>query len=546
MAYPRAYASSGMAIFSTRAGRHCQRRHIPGMSLVIRSDPNDDRDTMAARLQSQFPAICRNIITFDHRDGDYVSDYFDDYDQQVQGTEFLRAVLVHIAQSNAMRAREVQDLLSRWMATNTEAFALLGPEHLVEHVFTREDIEQYEMGLLEETLRQIQHAAALRDEVSLQEQYQPVLHEARGSIFSQAPMFTNIPPQQPHISNPRVTSNQEKSQVRQRQGPARQIPPFMNQFPIPRGRYPQQRLTPSTEVLENIHPGSTNRGDFHSDPTMNTFNLPHIDYNVAIPSQGLSGPFSYASLPRVSLSERQRVHNPGAQPRGKKNPAKKSSDDARKAVHGGSSRRHSSICRSSDYFGVPHLAESPTYIDTLPEDQVSNLQIGPAFWGGVHVSGPMTNALLDQAEGVMVQDGPLRVADSDHGPQRPHRPTQAQGSNLQTLDPHICGRQTPNVHLASQDLVNLTANDDRWPRHPFEGDHGQLQPEQALIHIETRASQRMEPEYLIGNRIYVGNIPIAFNRAMIEGLLKPCRGLQSFVGPRIKSQKSNVYTYVFA
>lgn len=137
------------------------------MSLVIRSDPNDDRDTMAARLQAQFPAICRNITTFDHRDDSYVYDYFDEYDQQLQGQDFLRSVLLHIAQSNAIRAREVQDLLSRWMATNAEAFALLGPEHLVEHVFTKEDIEQYEMGLLEETLILLQHAAAFQNEVRL-------------------------------------------------------------------------------------------------------------------------------------------------------------------------------------------------------------------------------------------------------------------------------------------------------------------------------------------------------------------------------------------
>lgn len=529
MAHHQAYTSSGMAIFSTRAGQHCQRRRIPGMSLVIRSDPNDDRDTMAAKLQAQFPTICRNITTFGHRGDAYVNDYFDEYDQQLQGQGFLRAVLLHIAHSNATRAREVQDLSSRWMATNTDAFALLGPEHLVEHVFTKEDIEQYEMGLLVETLILLQHAAAFQNAVRLQEQHQPVLHEYGESVLSREPNLTKISSQRPALPTSRV------------------IPPPVNRYPTPQGRYPQQRLTSSTEVLEHTNLGSTNRGDFHSDSTTNTFNSPYMNYNMAIPSLGLPGPFSYGSLPRVSLSERQRNYNSIAQPKGKKNPAKKSTDDARKAGQGGSSRRQSSKRRISENFGVLHLVESPPSINPLREDQFTLMQIGPAFQGGVRSGHTVTDS-LGRPEGVMLQDGPLRIADSGQGPQytEPHHSTQAHEFNMHTLDPHAFGRQTPNTQPALQDPVNLAASDGVGPRHPSEADHGQLQHQQASKYNETRASKWVEREYLRGNKIWVGNIPIAFKKSMVEELLEPCRGLQRIVEPRTPSQGSNVHTYVFA
>lgn len=367
-------------------------------------------------------------------------------------------------------------------------------------------------------------------------------------MLSQASRFTKIFLQRPAFPTSRVISNPEKSQVRQRSGPARQIPPPIDHFPTPQGRYPQQRLTSSTEILEHIHPGSTNRGDFHSDPTRNTSNSPYIDYNMAFPSRGLPGPFSYTSLPRVSLPERQRNYNSGALPKGKKNPAKKSSDDARKAGYGESSRRHSSNRLSSDSCGVLHLVESPPSIRPLREGQLTNMQIGPVFQRGVRVSHPVTNTFLGQPVGVMVQDGPVPTANSGQGPQytRQHHPTQAHESNMQILDPHAFRRQTPTFPPASQDPVNVAASDDVSPRHPSEAEKRQLQHQQAAKYNETRASQWAEREYVRGNKIWVGNIPKAFGKSVVEELLKPCRGLQGIVEPRTPSQRSNEHSYVFA
>lgn len=546
MAHPQTHSPLGMAIFSTRGGKDCQRQRTPGMSLVIRSDPNDDRDTMAARLQAQFPAICKNITTFDHRTDNYVNDYFDDYDQHLQGTDFLRAVLLHIAQCNALRARKVQDLLSRWKATNTEAFALLGPEHSVEHVFTTEDIEQYEMGLLEETLMQIQQAAALQSDFRLQEQHHPTLHGYTDSVLSQVPDSTTIPSQLPGFPTLRVTSNPEKSQARQWQEPTGQISQPFIQFPTLQGRYPQQRLPSSAVVMEH-HLESTNHGELYSDPTMNILNSPYVDHGVAIPFWGLPSSYSYGSHNRGSLPERQRNYNSGAPPKGKKNPAKKSSDDARKPGSGGSSRRQSSNRRSSENYCVPVLAESLPFSRPLCEGEVPNMQIGPASQNGVRFGHPVINPHLSQPEGVMVQGGSLRTVDSGQDPQyrRPQHPIQAHGFNMQPLGPRAFGYQTAYCEPASQVPANLTAGD-RLPRQTSVTDNRQLQHQQAPVQIETRVGKRMERERVTGTKIWVGHIPTAFNKAMIEDLLKPCRGLQSFIEPRTSSQKSNTYTCVFA
>jgi len=500
---------------------------------------------MAARLQAKFPSICRDITTFEHRLDNFINDYFDDYDQQLQGSNFLRAVLLHIAQSNVDRAREVKDLVSCWMATNTEAFALLGPEHRVEHVFTKEDIEEHEMGLLEETLTQIQ------DEKRLQEQHRLMLHEHREPIFSQSPNFTTFPPQPPDFPTLRVTSNPENSHLGKWQGPIYQIPPLVGQYPTQQARYPQQQPNQSTEVLEHIHTGSMNLGDFHSEPTMNSFNPPSMDYNMAIPSRGLPGSFSYAPQPRVSLPKGQRNYNSCALPRGKKNPAKKSSDDARKAGYGGSSRRLSSNCGSSAHISVPQMVESPQSIEPLLEGQFSNMQIGPAFPGGVQVNHPnryVTNPFLDQPKGIMVQDGAPPMADRGQGPQytEPYRPVQAQASSTQNLKPRVSGRYISNLGPGSQDIVNLTASDDHWPPHPSEADNGQPQPQQAPRHTEDRASQRMAREHLKGTRIWIGNIPKDFDRAMILRMLSPCRRLQGITDPKAPLQGSRIHTYVYA
>ena len=151
MAQYLARSTSGKAVFSTRNGKYAQREATPNMSIVIRSDPAEDRDTMTARLMAEFPTICKAITTFSPN----VSDYFDGHDQELQGFEFLRAVLLHIAAINTAQARKVLNYVGRWMATNAEAFALFTPEHTLEHLFTKGDIDEYGEHFLRDVTVQI-------------------------------------------------------------------------------------------------------------------------------------------------------------------------------------------------------------------------------------------------------------------------------------------------------------------------------------------------------------------------------------------------------
>ena len=139
MAHPLVSSGSGMALFSTRNGKYAQRQAASNMSIVIRSDPAEDMNTMTTRLFDEFPEICKALTTFTPQ----VDDYFDGYDQELHGYEFLRVMLLRIVAINAGRARDTQDYVRRWMATNREAFAMLTAEHTQEHLFSEEDVQEH-------------------------------------------------------------------------------------------------------------------------------------------------------------------------------------------------------------------------------------------------------------------------------------------------------------------------------------------------------------------------------------------------------------------
>lgn len=144
------------ALFSTRIGKYVERQAYPGMPVIIRSDPLDDRNTMAAKLQTELPGVCK-WINFTLPDISLldVSQFFDGYDQELHGFEFLKLVLLHIADGNASHKRQVQDYVGRWMTANTEGFALIEPGHKAEHLFTKEDVDEYGQHFLDEAFAEI-------------------------------------------------------------------------------------------------------------------------------------------------------------------------------------------------------------------------------------------------------------------------------------------------------------------------------------------------------------------------------------------------------
>ena len=152
-----AYLPDGKAIFSTSNGEYARRELIPSMRMVLRSNPIEDQRTMVAKLQKDFPEVCKAVTT-PVTDSD-VYQYFDYCDAAVQGFEFLRAVLVYIAGLNAdvkaQKAKKVQDYVGRWKNANGEAFTYIRPYHAVTDLFTEADIEEHGVEFLTDAMIQI-------------------------------------------------------------------------------------------------------------------------------------------------------------------------------------------------------------------------------------------------------------------------------------------------------------------------------------------------------------------------------------------------------
>ena len=102
----------------------------------------------------------------------------------------------------------------------------------------------------------------------------------------EAPARPPFPVKSSSTQGMRASSNPEYGQPQSHRGPLRFLPGPPGQFSSPQDRFPLQRYTPSTEVLEYIHPGSTSRGDFHSDSTahnaLDTFSSGPLNDYVAI------------------------------------------------------------------------------------------------------------------------------------------------------------------------------------------------------------------------------------------------------------------------
>lgn len=135
------------AIFSTHLGQYEPRPAFSG-PIVLRSSPDDDQDSMIARLRQQFPLECKAIvapITNIHQ-------WFDQYDAYRHGYGFLHSVLANIAFQNS---KEVHHFVDRWRNQNPERF------HAVEYsagvTFTKAEITEHGSGFLAAAAQQIHY-----------------------------------------------------------------------------------------------------------------------------------------------------------------------------------------------------------------------------------------------------------------------------------------------------------------------------------------------------------------------------------------------------
>ncbi|KAL9610663.1 MAG: hypothetical protein Q9167_004643 [Letrouitia subvulpina] len=138
----------GDAIFSTHLGRFPPRPAGPNRTrcIILRSNPEDDRDNMIASLEAKFPAQCRQISSPIRN----LCHYFDEYDLQLHGSGFIYSVLEHIALKNVCRWRDIFTYVDEWCSLNPTQLPFVGSLQM--DSFTEEDHQVYGQEFLSDAL----------------------------------------------------------------------------------------------------------------------------------------------------------------------------------------------------------------------------------------------------------------------------------------------------------------------------------------------------------------------------------------------------------
>ena len=410
-------------------------------------------------------------------------------------------------------------------------------------------------------------------------------------------------------TNPRATSNPESGLSQSQEGPFRRLPASTGQISAPQSHLPLQRLTPSTEVLEHIHPGSTSRGDYHSDPTahnaMDNDASPPPDNYFAIPSRGLPGPFTYRPLApttqSVPLLDCVGIFD-GNLPKGKKNPQKKSSDDARIVSNTENGSLHASReANSQRPFTLqnvppPFYSQSPEATTSGPEFLPKSATV-PLTGDFLQANLPQNHIPGDRQETVHhppysrhipmqpAMGGRSRVLTNPYaqpahelqGPMQDPRPamlTLSIPQNLQhqertakghlfeehsgslstqevrpqfpqPLEPHSSGHQLPDRRIEAEDRRTPDLENQR-PAVASISNAGQS----PTSGISGRSLANDTPRRSVseGCKIWIGGIPQGFDRAAVMHLLRPCRGLVYVSGPKVSQTLRDPMKrlYVFA
>ena len=405
-------------------------------------------------------------------------------------------------------------------------------------------------------------------------------------MLCQAPAYSNFPHHPPITDPRRVTSNPEEARHHERQGEMRQVNPPIGRFNDVQGRVPQQRYLPSTELLEKIHPGSTNRGNWHSDPASNPNHSYHSDpafrgNELAIPPRGLPGPYTYGYPPPVSLEDRRR-NSLLAHPRGKKNPSKRLSDDARKGGFGTNGRRHSSNAGFVNQFEAcppvysPQAMQSPLTTPQTAAFQPNSIdgsryteqsRVYPSYsqLSNQHDTAPPQYAYdIGQTSSVPPHLGevpryvsnPYVYGAEQSSAQASHLPFErARDRNASTaclneqrqvsdsMNSPVCHENTSSVTRrglpASSQDGEATASSNQMPHHKANSQVSKSLPSRTVvleppsspykrvpqIHPAKRPNSHKEHYGYEGPDAWIGNIPSSMDKATVKAMLAPCVGL---------------------
>ncbi|KAL8790619.1 MAG: hypothetical protein Q9213_000466 [Squamulea squamosa] len=142
---------NGAAIFSTDLGRFAPRQPavLPGR-IILRSVPEEDMESKISDLEAKFPDQCKTLTSPIAN----LYDYFDQYDQELHGAVFLRAVLEEICVRNLVRKQGILDFTFQWIELNPIAFPHILSLGL--DAFTVDDVETFGEDFLQDALSDLQ------------------------------------------------------------------------------------------------------------------------------------------------------------------------------------------------------------------------------------------------------------------------------------------------------------------------------------------------------------------------------------------------------
>lgn len=113
---------SSEGIFSTDMGRRPWRPMRPSVVSIIREDPDEDAEEMACTYEQKYQNHCRHIGL--HYTS--VEAYWDGYDIQLLGREFLQQVLLAIDRHNTFKSQSLVDgYAAKWRKKNPDLWASL-------------------------------------------------------------------------------------------------------------------------------------------------------------------------------------------------------------------------------------------------------------------------------------------------------------------------------------------------------------------------------------------------------------------------------------
>ena len=351
--------------------------------------------------------------------------------------------------------------------------------------------------------------------------------------------------------------------------------------------------------LEHGQPGSTSRGDFEHNSSANratkSKNSGLQIGTIPVSSQDLPHPLNYRHLSPPTRPVSYPIRKGTCDnkiPKGKKNPIKRSSDDARRKSNTWNSRRPSLGAGGSGWQAVQQAMSMPFYsrspeamdpaqgfqvasdsaassgdnyrskllssfhpgdihVSTLnpPYDTQAQIQVGTNIsTHGRVFSNPFSPSPYSMAQ--ESQDLPFKgvafpgfdhigINPEDQSRNQPHSLSLLlkQTHSLQSLDPCAFGYRPSNHQTSSQNHRSVLT-------FSLKTSH----PQNPQTSERFRFQGHPRRQYQEGCRLWISGLPAGMDKAAVLGILEPCRGLNDITEPRVSQngKDEGFLTWIFA